>query len=588
MHLISLSISAVFMALMLSWAGLLLCVLSSVSGKNNCPDTCNCSEDSTLEGTVVNCSARKLIRVPNDLPSTTVSLQLDKNVLNRVIISLAKLPNLKVLSLKSCNLLSLELIWDLKEKGRSESPSLQVLDLSDNTLQDVPEGLPESLRTLQLSYNNLTSLNIAPLLPIKKLEELFVNHNSLTEINADVFKASDLADITCLRSLRKLALNGNSIRIIWPLAFADLESLVALTLANNDLSSLSVDTFAGLWNLQHLDLNENHLQLVENDTFKNLESLRDLDLNSNLLKTVPFGLPMLEWLDLSANQIHRVFEKESKVDLYPTEVFSLARNPLHCDCELLWLKELYGRRETVFRHMSKSPNELTPSCASPLHLHGESWDILGDEVFRCGEGFQEEPNVLSAMVPPAVDENDAVPGLFRVRRGLTTDTTIEIHWKLEGPQTFTYLYIQHYAFGMRDKTTKYSLVSLKDRRHLVENLRPESNYVVCAIPKTNNIEPEQLSPLSLNHCLEVATKEPPPVLIMSYLTVFGYYLVGMLATVIIVFCCIGVLALVYGVISARHSTWAAKEVQIDAPQEMSTFSASLQNAAMGQGKPHED
>ena len=564
---------------------MLLCAIPScVNGEDSCPELCQCSQDNTLGEVTVNCSATKMEALPHDLPSNTAYLYMDQNILKHVTMSLNELSHLKLLSLRNCNLVSL----DFMETTDEAISTLQILDLTGNELQDFPQALPKTIKTIQVSNNNFTIISMNRLLHLTSLEELFLDHNGLTEVNETCFKVPDLVGATCMRSLRKIIFNDNNINNIAANAFEDLESLKMLTLANNYLSSLTRNIFTGLWNLQYLNLAGNQIATIGNDTFKNLESLRDLFLNNNELRVIPSGIPMLEWLDISGNKIQRVLEKDSKIDLYPSEVFSLARNPLHCDCDMLWLKELYDRRKKVFQHLSEHPDELIPTCSSPQDVEGQLWVDLSDAHFHCNNGIPSEVPALPSISPPVSEEHaDTAPGMLRVRQGMTTDTTVEVLFKLEGQQTFTYLYIQYYAFGMREKTTKYSLVTLKDRRYNVENLRPETNYVICAIPKVSNAEPEQLSPLSLSHCLEVTTKDPPPVLILSYLTVFSYYIVGMLATVIILFCCIGALALLYGVVSARHSNWSAKEVELEIPVDLQTFSKSLTNAAKGI-KPHKD
>ncbi|XP_064417140.1 leucine-rich repeat-containing G-protein coupled receptor 5 isoform X2 [Latimeria chalumnae] len=114
-------------------------------------------------------------------------------------------------------------------------PSLQVLDLSYNLLQDLP------------SFNGC-----------QKLQKIDLHHNKIGEIRDHVFQQ--------LPALRSLDLSWNKVASIHPNAFSSLPSLLKLDLTSNLLSSLPV---LGLNGLTHLKLAGNHAlqELISSENF---------------------------------------------------------------------------------------------------------------------------------------------------------------------------------------------------------------------------------------------------------------------------------------------------------------------------------
>ena len=559
-----------------------------------CPDSCICFSPDTLGGSVVNCSARGLTSLPGHFPEDSVELQADENLLQKLE-PLPVLSKLQRLSLNHCQLKVLNSDAQPLSVHSDNLPTLLVLALSGNKLHIVPPYLPATLQTLHLDHNSIGQVYSSHLHHLRNLRELFLGHNFIVHLPASIFLWPDSGDgnpETYMPSLEKLVLSGNQIAELEPGTFQTLKILTGLALSNNRLTHLQIGTFTGLTELQHLDLSNNHLLTVDNNTFKGLQSLKHLYLNNNRLSTVPWGLPMLEWLDLSSNLLQN-FPEDFKSDLFPAEVFNIAQNPLICDCHLLWVKELYDRREYLFRHLNIDPVDFIPVCHGPPSVAGESWDVLSDSFFICGEPAGDPSrNVASSS---AVPDSGHLLGKLGVKCGTVTDTTIEVHWNIEGSTTFSTFYVHYYIFGMRSKTSKFTEVSLKKRRLTLDSLHPETNYVVCLIPKVVETDPEKLSPLSLDHCIETRTKEPPPILIISYLTVFWYYLLGMLATVIALFSCIGGLALVYSVVCSKTTgQWSARYTspEMDALDPMDaegvpSGSEPISNA-IKMNKPHAD
>ncbi|XP_056157942.1 leucine-rich repeat and transmembrane domain-containing protein 2-like, partial [Lampris incognitus] len=179
----------------------LLCVLCLLAAllpsASSCPPLCVCSTDSP----VVDCGGRGLSSLPplHLLPQGSRSLLLANNKLS-----------------------------SLGATAFANLSSLEVLDLSNNYLDNLPAGLFRDM-------SNLTRLTL--------------HNNSLTSLDRDLFQG--------LGGLQSLDLSLNGISSV-PLGLLDeLQSLRWLCLAGNRLNGLERAAFEPLINLQHLELGQN-------------------------------------------------------------------------------------------------------------------------------------------------------------------------------------------------------------------------------------------------------------------------------------------------------------------------------------------
>ncbi|MBN3317632.1 TLR9 protein, partial [Atractosteus spatula] len=206
---------------------------------------------------------------------------------------------------------------------------LRSLDLRGNGLRALPV-LPPSLRTLDLSYNQLLLLELPARPPalaalrgflagMGRLRELSLGHNNLTAVPGGL-----------PAGLRRLALHYNQISAVAPGDFGELASLGSLDLKGNcrrcehasspcikcarSALHLPAGCFASLGSLKSLNLSDNSLASLNESVFAPLRGLEELLLSDNLLsRTSPNGndlilgspafrsLRRLRSLDLSYN-----------------------------------------------------------------------------------------------------------------------------------------------------------------------------------------------------------------------------------------------------------------------------------------------
>lgn len=231
--------------------------------------------------------------------------------------------------------------------------------------------------------------------------ELRLGGNYILRITQlDFANMSDLVDLT---------LSRNTISYIQPFSFGDLETLRSLHIDNNRLTELGQDDLRGLINLQHLIVNNNQLSRIHDKTFEDLApALEDLDLSYNNLMSLPWDsvrqminlhqlsvdhnlldyipegtfkdLERLARVDLTSNRLQKlppdpIFARAQDsmtltTPYAPQLSLSLGGNPLHCNCELLWLRRL-------------ERDDDLETCASPPSLKGRYFWNLKEEEFIC-------------------------------------------------------------------------------------------------------------------------------------------------------------------------------------------------------------
>ncbi|KAG3265073.1 MFHAS1-containing, partial [Ictidomys tridecemlineatus] len=162
---------------------------------------------------------------------------------------------------------------------------IEVLNLGNNGLEEVPEGLGSalgSLRVLVLRRNHFARLPTAVAELGHHLTELDLSHNRLTALGAKV--------VSALRELHKLNLSHNQLPAL-PSQLGVLAHLEELGVSFNRLAHLP-DSLSCLYRLRTLDLTAFPRQLLQ------LATLEELDVSSNWLKGLPDDISALRALKI--------------------------------------------------------------------------------------------------------------------------------------------------------------------------------------------------------------------------------------------------------------------------------------------------
>ncbi len=214
------------------------------------------------------------------------------------------------------------------------------LDLSGETLQDIPQSALQQVDLAHFSYDggeyiatvfdSIWGLENAhldkKLLALSQRKLQFLTDKiqvwaKLESLNLPNHRIKQLPVGFCgLSQLKNLNLSGNLLNTL-PDSLGYLDKMEILNLAYNQLERLPNNFFA-LSKLTELNLAHNQL-LYTGSVFCYMSELRSLDLSHNRLQKMPASLrklKRLEWLDLSGNDISAAHKEEIRAWLPRTKV----------------------------------------------------------------------------------------------------------------------------------------------------------------------------------------------------------------------------------------------------------------------------
>ncbi|KAM4687150.1 leucine-rich repeat and fibronectin type III domain-containing protein 1-like protein [Rhinophrynus dorsalis] len=256
------------------------------------------------------------------------------------------------------------------------APSLAIL-CAKTGLLFVPSVIDRRTVELRLTDNFITVIRRRDFTNMTRLLHLTLSRNTISYITPYTF-----AD---LRGLRALHLDNNRILSMGDEQLRGLQNLRHLILSNNQLSTISSGSFlAFVKTLEDLDLSYNNLAQIPWETISKLTNVNSLSLDHNLIDFVPGGvftnLEKLARLDMTSNKLKTIppdplflripVYARSKGSPLSSLVLGFGGNPLHCNCELLWLRRL-------------TREDDLETCASPPNLLGKYFWSISQEEFMC-------------------------------------------------------------------------------------------------------------------------------------------------------------------------------------------------------------
>uniref|UniRef100_A0A4X2MDJ8 Podocan like 1 n=1 Tax=Vombatus ursinus TaxID=29139 RepID=A0A4X2MDJ8_VOMUR len=318
-------------------------------------------------------SNNRLSYLPPSLPSSLVRLHLQNN-------QIAKVPRGALGRHFQLRELYLQHNWlsnaGLDATTFSKLKSLEYLDLSNNRLGEVPEGLPPSLVILHLGRNQICHVPAGRLSGVRGLQYLLLQHNPLGPGGLDP------AAFQGLRGLHTLHLYANGLEQV-PLGLP--RRLHALMLPHNRISELGPRALVATPSLVDLNLAHNRLTSahLHHLAFCRLGHLRTLDLAGNRLTLLPQGLPgSLQVLRLPRNQVNSL-DPEPMSNLSMLQELHLGHNRLRVGAIMpgTW-QEVPSLKLLDLSHneLSFVPPDL-PEALEFLYLQGNRISTVGAQAF---------------------------------------------------------------------------------------------------------------------------------------------------------------------------------------------------------------
>lgn len=153
-------------------------------------------------------------------------------------------------------------------------PNLEQLNLASNPLHrihpDTLNGVRDHLQGLNVAN---TSLTLLPNLQLPWLKSLNVSFNQLTFIPPNT--------LANLSQVRELDLSGNELTSPPSTAWHSMDHLLSLHLSGNPIDRVMNDSFSGLRHLQHLDISGVRAKSFQSGSFGSMSNLRTLRLQLN-------------------------------------------------------------------------------------------------------------------------------------------------------------------------------------------------------------------------------------------------------------------------------------------------------------------
>ena len=184
-----------------------------------------------------------------------------------------------------------------------------------------------------------------------------------------------------------LDLSANSLEIIPTNQLEILERLENLSLGRNPFSQVGDTAFRGLNKLRVLDLSESFkLRTVSRLAFHANTHLSSLSLSGCRNLQLPAGcfFALSELKSLHLSDLGWSYVAKDLAHWHNINLLDLSYNPLVCDCEAAWLREILT-------------NKSRAVCHHPVQHEGKLVKNLLSSELRCDDSFREEQTVIAVL-----------------------------------------------------------------------------------------------------------------------------------------------------------------------------------------------
>ncbi|CAI5455769.1 unnamed protein product [Caenorhabditis angaria] len=169
------------------------------------------------------------------------------------------------------------------------------VECSNKELEKVPEEIPRYTTHLFLKNNRISTISInSSLHLLTALVKLDLSNNQISSI-----EDGSLAN---LKNLKDLNLSNNKLRHFSSSFLGRSSLLEVLVLRSNHLTCINTFTFANLTHLQFLSLAQNNIQCLTAKAFEGMNELRSIQISGNDIPCDCRISPIVEWLQANSTR----------------------------------------------------------------------------------------------------------------------------------------------------------------------------------------------------------------------------------------------------------------------------------------------
>ncbi|XP_053403438.1 protein toll-like [Mercenaria mercenaria] len=241
-------------------------------------------------------------------------------------------------------------------------PLLKYLHLQNNKLTVLPQNIFKGLRsilTIDVSHNFITSIHIDPFQSLPHIQEIYLNNNLIEYLPVNIFK-------NLTNSLTALYLNSNPLKDIpvWPFYATFLN---VYHICNAKLTGQSIIRL--LDHLKKINIVEKEVETQLALPIKSQAPPPEVLLHNNEIKTIPS-------VDMTELRLDKLLTLLSHFTLY------FNRNPLTCNCDTYAIRRLYESAYETSQIRLARLSLNTFQCEQPSELRGRlMWNITEREKY---------------------------------------------------------------------------------------------------------------------------------------------------------------------------------------------------------------
>ncbi|XP_031630623.1 protein slit [Contarinia nasturtii] len=311
---------------------------------------------------------------------------------------------------------------------------LLLLDLSHNKISRVhPAAMTHLIKMIDMDFSNnaMISFDDGVFKNLTSMERLTLEANELVDVPVE--------NLVHLRSLKSLDLSGNLIEFIRNDSFGQLKELNTLKIVGNVINDVDVRAFDGLPNLRYLDLGDNNLTIVPTQQLSKLSNLSYLSMSGNSFISIPpvALLNLFHLRELHLDKLDRLLKIDSRafVDNTFLQIITLDENPSFAD---LPLKLFHGNPNLIeisirgndlhtldaahfpldrLHRLRLAKNPLVCNC-SLLWL----WRLTNGQINENSDGSENSSGVsVAAVSANQIDNNNDDTNLVSSSNAATTN-----------------------------------------------------------------------------------------------------------------------------------------------------------------------